>query len=43
MFGEYALTLKPKKCELFQQEVEFLGREVGPQGIKIGPRYLEDV
>jgi hypothetical protein len=29
-FREYGLKLKPKKCELFQKEVEFLGRVVGP-------------
>jgi hypothetical protein len=33
-FREYGLKLKPKKCELFQKEVEFLGRVVGPRGIK---------
>jgi septation ring formation regulator EzrA len=32
-FREYGLKLKPKKCELFQKEVEFLGRVVGPRGI----------
>jgi hypothetical protein len=36
-FREYGLKLKPKKCELFQKEVEFLGRVVGPRGIYIGP------
>jgi hypothetical protein len=30
-FREYGLKLKPKKCELFQKEVEFLGRVVGPR------------
>jgi hypothetical protein len=34
-FREYGLKLKPKKCELFQKEVEFLGRVVGPRGIYI--------
>jgi hypothetical protein len=33
-FREYGLKLKPKKCELFQKEVEFLGRVVGPRRIK---------
>jgi hypothetical protein len=33
--------LKPKKCELFQKEVEFLGRVVGPRGIYIGPGYIK--
>jgi hypothetical protein len=40
---EYGLKLKPKKCELFQKEVEFLGRVVGPRGIYIGPGYIKDI
>ena len=28
-FRQYGLKLKPRKCALFQQEVEFLGRRVG--------------
>jgi hypothetical protein len=40
-FREYGLKLKPKKCELFQKEVEFLGRVVGPRGIYIGPGYIK--
>jgi hypothetical protein len=35
--------LKPKKCELFQKEVEFLGRVEGPRGIYIGPGYIKDI
>jgi hypothetical protein len=42
-FREYGLKLKPKKCELFQKEVEFLGRVVGPRGIYIGPGYIKDI
>ena len=30
---EYRLKLKPKKCELFQQQVEFLGRVVSKNGM----------
>jgi RNA:NAD 2'-phosphotransferase (TPT1/KptA family) len=40
---EYGLKLKPKKCDLFKQEVEFLGRVVGPEGMRIGPGYIKDV
>jgi hypothetical protein len=40
---EHGLKLKPKKCELFQKEVEFLGRVVGPRGIYIGPEYIKDI
>lgn len=39
-FREYGLKLKPKKCELFRQEVEFLGRVIGPEGMRIGPWYI---
>jgi hypothetical protein len=42
-FSEYGLKLKPKKCELFQKEVEFLGRVVGPRGVHIGPGYVKDI
>jgi hypothetical protein len=38
-FREYGLKLKPKKCELFQKEVEFLGRVVGPRG-KLSFKWL---
>ena len=42
-FREYGLKLKPKICELFQKEVEFLGRVVGPRGMHIGPGYVKDI
>ncbi|VDI75819.1 Hypothetical predicted protein, partial [Mytilus galloprovincialis] len=42
-FREFGLKLKPKKCELFQKKVEFLGRVVGEGGMEIGPGYIEDV
>jgi hypothetical protein len=42
-FREYGLKLKPKKCELFQKEVEFLGRVVGPIGMHIEPGYVKDI
>jgi hypothetical protein len=35
--------LKLKKCELFQKEVEFVGRVVGPRGIYIEPGYIKDI
>ena len=34
-FRQYGLKLKPKKCDLFQTEVEFLGRKVGRNGISL--------
>lgn len=42
-FREYGLKLKPKKCELFRQEVEFLGKVIGPEGMRIGPGYIADI
>jgi hypothetical protein len=42
-FREYGLKLKPKKCELFQKEVEFLGTVVGPRGMHIAPGYIKDI
>jgi hypothetical protein len=38
---EYGLKLKPKKCELFKQEVQ--GRVVGSEGMRIGSGYIKDV
>ena len=32
-FRKYNLKLKPKKCDLFQPEVEFLGRKEGRNGL----------
>lgn len=42
-FRQYQLKLKPKKCELFQQCVEFLGRTVGPDGLEIGSADVDQV
>jgi hypothetical protein len=39
-FREYGLKLKPKKCELFQKEVEFLGRVVEPRGKPLSTRSM---
>ena len=32
---QYGLKLKPRKCQLFTQEVKFLGRKVNPSGIQV--------
>ena len=37
------LKLKPKKCVLFQKEVEFLGHIVGADGVKTQPDKIECV
>jgi hypothetical protein len=42
-FREYGLKLKPKKCELFQKEVEFLGRVVGPRGMHISGQGISKI
>jgi hypothetical protein len=42
-FQKYNLKFKPKKCQLFQQEVEFLGTLVSSDGIKIAPSKAEAV
>ena len=34
-FRQYGLKLKPRKCELFRKQVEFLGRNVGVSGVTL--------
>jgi hypothetical protein len=34
-FHEFNLKLKPKKCELFKDEVEFLGKLVSAKGVSV--------
>ena len=40
-FIAYGIKLKPKKCELFRPEVEYLGRIIGREGIRIKPDSIE--
>ncbi|KAK3098425.1 hypothetical protein FSP39_019321 [Pinctada imbricata] len=40
-FRQYGIKLKAKKCDLFRQEVEYLGRTVGCEGMKISKHFLE--
>lgn len=42
-FREYSLKLKPKKCDLFRPETEFLGKVVSSSGIAIAPSKIEAV
>ena len=42
-FRKYTLKLKPKKCQLFQPEVEFLGKLVNANGISVAPSKIEAV
>ncbi|GFR82442.1 Pol polyprotein [Elysia marginata] len=43
LFKKFGLKLKPRKCELFQKPVEFLGRKVGPEGLEMTPASIEHV
>ena len=42
-FQEFKLKLKPKKCELFKDEIEFLGRRVGRNGVTMADHSLETI
>ena len=39
----YKLKLKPRKCELFQTKVEFLGRTVSGQGLEVGNSAVQTI
>ena len=40
-FREYGIKLKAKKCDLFQTEVEYLGRTVGRDCVKVSKSFIE--
>ena len=40
-FKKYNLKMKPKKCELFQRRVNYLGRSVSPEGITLKDEHVE--
>ena len=40
---EAGLKLKPRKCQLFQKEVEYLGHIVSASGIKTDPKKIQAV
>ena len=42
-FRQYGLKFKPRKCEFFRREVEFLGRTVSSGGVEMGKQYIEAV
>ncbi|XP_071476306.1 uncharacterized protein [Diadema antillarum] len=42
-FRDYKLKLKPKKCALFQNRVEFLGREVDSSGLHLKEDHTQAV
>jgi hypothetical protein len=41
--SETGLKLKPKKCEIFLPEVEFIGRKVNREGVHMGDQYIKYV
>lgn len=42
-FRQNHLKLKPKKCVLFQTEVEFLGKTVSRDGVRVQPSKIEAI
>ena len=40
-FRQHNLKLKPKKCCLFQKEIEFLGHRVNSEGVSVKGSHLE--
>ena len=42
-FREFGLKLKPRKCHLFWQEADFLGRRVDAAGVHVTDDHIKDV
>ena len=42
-FRQYKMKLKPTKCQLFQTEVEFLGRQIGSNGVTLTDHSIETI
>ena len=40
-FREHNLKMKPKKCVLFQEQVEYLGRLVSYEGVTVRPEHVQ--
>ena len=41
--GEAGLKLKPRKCQLFAKQVDFLGHVISSQGIQTDPKKTQAV
>ena len=42
-FRSYGLKFKPRKCELFTQQIEYLGRLIGSDGYTLTDRSVETI
>ena len=40
---EHGVKLKPRKCNMFRQEVNFLGRIIYPEGYKLDPESIKPI
>ena len=40
-FKQHNLKLKPKKCQLFQREVKFLGRKINKDGLQVSDEHSQ--
>ena len=40
---EYGLRFKPRKCELFRQRVQSLGRTISADGLEMGDQYISAI
>lgn len=40
---DHGLKIKPKKCQLFKQHIEYLGHVVTQEGVKLAPSKVEAI
>ena len=41
--SENGVKLKPRKCTMFRQEVNFIGRIISPEGYKLDPESIKSI